>query len=257
MANPLYEAGRALYSTPFLAQAAAVLNPFAAVAHTAPVNFVPGYAPTVGEERDVEGKKKYYAGERYGYQSPESYRKIFGAFPKSVRTQLEAQERARSAASGGQGSSRGTTNWEQEPTTPQDRTPPPPPVLPEPEGTEKIPQTQDKTPQDILGKLDRYLDPEYQRQLRELETDQYVRRSLLTSALAYRQTLADTRRQEALKRMDVWRDVQAAQIEANSRAMQSLAATAWASVTPNTNFMNALGQQYQATMAPFQNFSPT
>lgn len=254
MSELLQQAGEFLYGNPFFRPYATLLNPVGAVAYNA---FLKQPQLKVGQEQKVDGVTKYYAGERYGPQSAESYKKIFGAFPESVRSRLEAEQRARSRAGGGQGSSRGTTDWEQEPTAPQDRTPPPPPILPEPEGTEEIPQTQDKMPGDILGRLDRYLDIEYQRPLRELETEQYIRRSLLTSALAYRQTLADTRRQEALKRMDVWRDVQAAQIEANSRAMQSLAAAAWASVTPNTNFMNALGQQYQATMAPFQNFSPT
>lgn len=248
----LQQAGKTLYETPFIGPAATLLNPVGAVAYNA---FLKQPELKVGQEQKVDGVTKYYAGERYGPQSAESYRKIFGAFPESVRNRLEAEQRARNSAGGGQSSSRGTTDWAQQPTPRQDSTPPPPPVLPEPEGTEKIPQTQDKMPGDILGRLDKFLDPEYQRQLRELETEQYLRRSLLTSALAYRQTLADTRRQEALKRMDVWRDVQAAQIEANSRAMQSLAATAWASVTPNTNFMNALGQQYQASMAPFQTFS--
>jgi hypothetical protein len=256
MANPLYEAGRALYSTPFIGQAATLINPLGAIAHTAATNLIPGYAPTVGEEEEVGGQKKYYAGERYGYQSPESYRKIFGAFPKSVRTQLEDQQRARAAAGGESGSSRGDTDWQQTPTPPQDSTPPPAPTLPEPAGTEKIPQKEDQTPQDILSRLDKYLSPEFQQQLREQETEQFIRRSLLTSALAYRQTLANTRRQEALEKMRVWRDVQAAQIEANSRAMGALASTAWAAVTPNANTMTALGQQYQATMAPFQTFNP-
>jgi len=255
MANPFYEAGQTLYSNPLFGPTATLLNPFGAAAHAVGTKFIPGYAPTVGEAKDIEGQKKYYAGERYGYQSPESYREIFGAFPKSVRTELEAQQRARAAAGGGAGNSRGETDWQQTPTAPQSSTPPPPPTLPEPEGSQKVPQTEDKTPQDILSRLDKYLSPEFQQQLREQETEQFLRRSLLTSALAYRQTLANTRRQEALERMRVWRDVQAAQIEANSRAMSSLAATAWASVTPNTNFMNALGQQYQATMAPFQTFN--
>jgi hypothetical protein len=219
---------------------------------------LPGLTPggkqyKVGDEVIVDGKPKYYAGPDLGPQNAETYKKIFGAFPESVRNRLEAEVAGRRAAEGGSRAD-SSSDWNQTPTPPASSTAPEAPQLPEPEGSEPIEQGQDKSVEGIVGQLKQYLDLPYQQQLKDLETEQFVRRSLLTNALALRQSRESSRRQLELENRRIWRDAEVARIEANSRAASALAATAWASVTPNTNFMQALGEQYKASMAPFTSF---
>lgn len=46
--------------------------------------------PTVGTPAVLGGQPVYYAGEGYGYQSPESYKKLTGAFPEGYEPKLGA-----------------------------------------------------------------------------------------------------------------------------------------------------------------------
>jgi len=110
--------------------------------------------------------------------------------------------------------------------------------------------------QDVYNEmLKKLLDPEYRAKLAAQDTEQAVRRALITNALAMRQTRENTQRQVQLKNIESWKELERARIEANTRQAIALQSTIAASMLPNQGLMAGMSAAYQAAMAPFQSFT--
>ena len=98
-------------------------------------------------------------------------------------------------------------------------------------------------------------DPEFRARLTKEDTENFIRRSLLTNALSMRQTRENTQRQVELKNIESWKELERARIEANTRQAIALQSTIAASMLPNQGLMAGMSAAYQAAMAPFQSFT--
>jgi hypothetical protein len=156
---------------------------------------------------------KYYAGENYGYQSPESYKEVFGGYPRSYREIQKAQlaEAAKQQA-----------------------------------------QEEQKTSEDLIlgaqkdGKFYAGKDYGYQ------SAPSYkVIRGAFPSGYTEEKSRLNTQRQVELENIKAWRDISQTQIEAQTRSAALTASLMTALQQPNVNFMNALSDAFNAGAAPF------
>lgn len=156
----------------------------------------------------------YYTGKDYGYQSPESYKKVLGAYPVGYtpRNSINTTNVTAPTTDPKKGTniSRETSN----------------PVI------DVLAATKEGQ---LLGLEEKARSFERQKQMYEL----YARSAMDKSR-------ENTNRQEELKRLEVWRDVTAAHIEAAVRGQSLLATTMIALQTPNVNVMDALSKAYLA-----------
>lgn len=110
--------------------------------------------------------------------------------------------------------------------------------------------------QDIYNEtLKKLLDPEYRAKLAAQDTEQAIRRALITNALSMRQTRENTQRQVELKNIDAWKELERARIDANVRQAIALQSTIAASMLPNQGLMAGMTAAYQAAMAPLSSIS--
>lgn len=92
-------------------------------------------------------------------------------------------------------------------------------------------------------------------QYAEEDTQQAIKRMLVTNALSMRQTRENSRRQIELQNIDAWKELERARIEANARQQIALGSTIAASMLPSQGLMSALGNVYQAALTPFNTFN--
>ncbi len=207
--------------------------------------------PTVGSQKtDSERGTVLYAGKDYGYQSPESYKKIFGALPASYKPPGSSRSGDTSASSEGAGSSgtSGEPDWTQGRSSGEA---PAPSTLP-PSTTGEIPQTGvDYKPLEKL--LERFESKRGEYIQQDLESA--LQRMLVTNMLSMRQTRENTARQVELKNIEAWQNIERARIEANARQAAALAQTAYLSQIPNAGVMTAMNEASKGAMAPFEGFS--
>jgi hypothetical protein len=171
---------------------------------------------------------KYYAGEKYGYQSPESYKKVHGGYPRSYREIQKAQldEAAKQQA-----------------------------------------QEEQKTLEDLIlgaqkdGKFYAGKDYGYQsapsyKVIRGAFPSGYTEPgkkgpTVLSDRSAQEKSRLNTQRQVELENIKAWRDISQTQIEAQTRSAALTASLMTALQQPNVNFMGALSDAFNAGAAPF------
>ena len=225
---------------------------------------------------------KYYAGEKYGYQSPESYKKVHGGYPRSYReiqkaqldeaAKQQAQEEQKTledlilgAQKDGKFYAGKDYGYQSAPSYkvirgafPSGYTEPGkkgPTVLDKPaskgsDSTNIADQTQKDPKLTSLRELSRehYLNiateraKDFERQ--QQIAAQYERGSLEKSRL-------NTQRQVELENIKAWRDISQTQIEAQTRSAALTASLMTALQQPNVNFMGAISAAFNAGAAPF------
>ena len=226
---------------------------------------------------------KYYAGENYGYQSPESYKKVFGGYPRSYRevqkaqldeaAKQQAQEEQKTledlilgAQKDGKFYAGKDYGYQSAPSYkavrgafPAGYTEPGkkgPTVLNAPaskgsESTSITGQTQKPPalPPELLeltreGRLAVATERAKDFERQQQIAAQYERGSLEKSRL-------NTQRQVELENIKAWRDISQTQIEAQTRSAALTASLMTALQQPNVNFMGAISEAFNAGAAPF------
>jgi hypothetical protein len=226
---------------------------------------------------------KYYAGEKYGYQSPESYKKVFGGYPRSYReiqkaqldeaAKQQAQEEQKTledlilgAQKDGKFYAGKDYGYQSAPSYkvirgafPSGYTEPGkkgPTVLNAPaskgsESTSITGQTQKPPalPPELLeltreGRLAVATERAKDFERQQQIAAQYERGSLEKSRL-------NTQRQVELENIKAWRDISQTQIEAQTRSAALTASLMTALQQPNVNFMGAISEAFNAGAAPF------
>ena len=225
---------------------------------------------------------KYYAGEKYGYQSPESYKKVFGGYPRSYReiqkaqldeaAKQQAQEEQKTledlilgAQKDGKFYAGKDYGYQSAPSYkvirgafPSGYTEPGkkgPTVLDKPaskgsDSTNIADQTQKDPKLTSLRELSRehFLNiateraKDFERQ--QQIAAQYERGSLEKSRL-------NTQRQVELENIKAWRDKSIAEMEMRTRSAALTASLLTALQRPDVPIMNALSEAFNAGAAPF------
>ena len=212
--------------------------------------------PTVGTgKRDPEKGLVFYAGKNYGFQTPESYKKIHGGLPSWYESASQRQsESAGSSDSDAAASTAadGEPDWTQG-TGGAEGQAPPPATLPG-STTPPIPQSSvDFGPlRDLIKDLE-----EKRGEYIEQDLGSALQRMLVTNMLSMRQTRENTKRQVELKNIEAWQNIERARIEANARQAALLAQTAYLSQIPNAGVMAAMTKASEVAMAPFVDFKLT
>lgn len=215
------------------------------------------------------GLDTYYAGENYGYQSPGSFLKV-----EPTRATDDSREQARIRAiqdriRGDMVRAKGAADMPIDTGNDGSKPGGGKVVSPEggtgqgkPDGTlggttdpNKVKQGEEKGPQDIWKEIVKQLNPEVAKQRAAIDTENAVRRMLVTNALSMRQSRENTARQVELKNIEAWKTLEQARIEANTRQTIATAQTIALSLTPNQGFSQALTQAYGAALKPFENIN--
>ena len=215
------------------------------------------------------GLDTYYAGENYGYQSPGSFLKIDPA-----RATDESGEQARIRAiqdrlRGDMARAKGAADMPIDTGNDSSKPGGGKVVSPEggtgqgkPDGTlpgttdpNKGKQGEEKGPQDYWKEIVKQLDPDIVRKRAAIDTENAVRRMLVTNALSMRQSRENTARQVEIKNIEAWKALEQAKIEANTRQTIATAQTIALALTPNQGFSQALSTAYGAALRPFESFN--
>ena len=225
---------------------------------------------------------KYYAGENYGYQSPESYKEVFGGYPRSYREIQKAQlaEAAKQQAQEEQKTSEDLIlgaqkdgkfyagkdyGYQSAPSYkvirgafPSGYTEPGkkgPTVLDKPaskgsDSTNIADQTQKDPKLTSLRELSRehYLNIATER-AKDFERQKEI--LSLSDRSAQEKSRLNTQRQVELENIKAWRDISQTQIEAQTRSAALTASLMTALQQPNVNFMGELSNAFNAGAAPF------
>ena len=225
---------------------------------------------------------KYYAGENYGYQSPESYKEVFGGYPRSYREIQKAQlaEAAKQQAQEEQKTSEDLIlgaqkdgkfyagkdyGYQSAPSYkvirgafPSGYTEPGkkgPTVLDKPaskgsDSTNIADQTQKDPKLTSLRELSRehYLNIATER-AKDFERQKEI--LSLSDRSAQEKSILTSQRLRELENIKAWRDIAQTQIEAQTRSAALTASLMTALQQPNVNFMNALSEAFNAGAAPF------
>ena len=229
---------------------------------------------------------KYYAGENYGYQSPESYKKVFGGYPRSYREIQKAQldEAAKQQAQEEQTKEQKELEaligaqkdgkfyagkdygYQSAPsykvirgafptgyTEPGKKGPTElnAPASKGSDSTNIAGQTQ--KPPIISPDLERIQDKNIAALL-EREALNFARQQQIASQYdrsAQEKSRLNTQRQVELENIKAWRDISQTQIEAQTRSAALTASLLTALQRPDVPFMNALSEAFNAGAAPF------
>jgi hypothetical protein len=230
---------------------------------------------------------KYYAGPKYGYQSPESYKKVHGGYPRSYREiqkaqldeaakqqaqeeqtkeQKELEDLILGAQKDGKFYAGKDYGYQSAPSYkavrgafPAGYTEPgkkSPTVLNAPaskgsDSTNIADQTQ--KPPIISPDLERIQDKNIAALL-EREALNFARQQQIASQYdrsAQEKSRLNTQRQVELENIKAWRDISQTQIEAQTRSAALTASLMTALQQPNVNFMNAISDAFNAGAAPF------
>jgi hypothetical protein len=171
----------------------------------------------------------------YGPQSGESFKKVTGRYPKGFEP--APTEDKKTASAGGQGYGGNTGPY----------TPPAPPVLPGDKPQDTIKQQPLNEFQQLLEELKKIRDPATLQAITEIQNRAAIERSIVTSALAERQSKERTAREIEAENIRAWRDARVAQINANATQAAALASAVWASSQMNPN---VVGNAFQAALKP-------
>jgi len=229
---------------------------------------------------------KYYAGENYGYQSPESYKKVFGGYPRSYREIQKAQldEAAKQQAQEEQTKEQKELEaligaqkdgkfyagkdygYQSAPSYkvitgafPTGYTEPGkkgPTVLNAPaskgsESTSITGQTQKPPalPPELLELTREGRLAVATERAKDFERQQQIAAQYERGSLE--KSRLNTQRQVELENIKAWRDISQTQIEAQTRSAALTASLMTALQQPNVNFMGAISEAFNAGAAPF------
>ena len=232
-------------------------------------------APKKGAASILGGEKVYYAGDGYGYQSPESYKKIFGSFPEGYEPKLGAP-----AVLGGKPVFyAGKAYGYQSPQSYKEALGSLPPgytpqqdaqdrdetggATGESEGGQTGGQTGDRggelegegagqTQEPVVDSTARLLEKltsrEFQEDISRTKTRNLIEAATVLSAL--RAPRERQKQQAEIERQNIqaWRDIRTSQIEANARQQMALGLATVSALTPN---MSNFAEIYKASTAPF------
>ena len=230
-------------------------------------------APKKGAASILGGERVYYAGDGYGYQSPESYKKIFGSFPEGYEPKLGAP-----AVLGGKpvfyaGKAYGYQSPQsykealgslppgytpQQDTQDRDETGG---ATGESEGGQTGGQTGDRggelkgegagqTQEPVVDSTERLLEKltsrEFQEDISRTKTRNLIEAATVLSAL--RGPRERQKQQAEIERQNIqaWKDTRVAQINANAQQVASLNLAIASSMAPN---LGNFGEIFKATAA--------
>jgi hypothetical protein len=171
----------------------------------------------------------------YGPQSGESFRKVTRQYPKGFKP--APKEDTKTASAGGQGYGASSGPY----------TPPAPPILPGDKPQDTIKQQPLNEFQQILEEIKKIRDPATLQAISDIQNRAALERSIVTSALAERQSKERTAREIEAENIRAWRDARVAQINANATQAAALASAVWASSQMNPN---VVGNAFQAALKP-------
>jgi len=228
--NPLDFLNNALYGTPF--------GPiYDVVDKTVFGGALPGGLesrkfgqPVVMPDGDIK-----YTTPGYGPQYPDTYKKVTGEYPKVFEPAPKEDKKTASAGGQGYGASSGPY------------TPPAPPTLPGAQPQDTIKQQPLNEFQQILEEIKKIRDPATLQAISDIQNRAALERSIVTSALAERQSKERTAREIETENIRAWRDARVAQINANATQAAALASAVWASSQMNPS---VVGNAFQAALKP-------
>jgi hypothetical protein len=233
--------------------------------------------PKISDEGPTPGvPEEYYAGKHYEYQSPDSYKKIFGAYPPIYRNYLEAKleenkkedednrEKNRiEIGSGKEGKFYAGEDYGYQSGPSYKKIFgdfPPNYVPPKPAPSKEGPKTSGEGSTNMIDATSKpVLDiPKLSSELREAQIAEkekdFLRQQQIASLYArdaLEKSRLNTQRQVELENIKAWRDITQTQIEAQTRSAALTASLLTALQQPNVNFMNALSDAFNAGAAPF------
>lgn len=224
---------------------------------------------------------KYYAGEKYGYQSPESYKKVHGGYPRSYREIQKAQldEAAKQQAQEEQKELEALIGAQKDgkfyagkdygyqsapsykvirgafPTGYTEPGKKSSTVLnaPASKGSDST-NIADQTQKDPKLTSLRELSREGRLAVATERAKDFERQKEILSLFdrsAQEKSILNTQRQVELENIKAWRDISQTQIEAQTRSAALTASLMTALQQPNVNFMGELSNAFNAGAAPF------
>lgn len=197
-----------------------------------------------------DGKPVYFVDSYYGYQSPESFKKATGKYPKGYTPSAQASVEPPAVDQSGESAagSEDTGAFDQPESGTTDSVPDTSAPSPGPLKGEGAKQEQEPITSEILERLDRYADPAYQAELSRIKTRNLVEAATVMSALRAPRERQKQAAEIERQNIQAWRDIRAAQIEANARQQMALGLATVSAMTPNlSNFADI----YRASTAPF------
>ena len=252
------------------------VNPFRLASSVFTSPFADKPDPAVGS---ADSKGNYYAGEKFDYQSPDSYKKIFGAFPKAYIDKINktAEDEIptdvvppRKKDSDDLGDFRKSDNkyytnekyGYQSPDSYNKVIGSYPAGYVKPSTGTTIPGnvkapvsntvSETKTPTS-LEIIDRLLDKYSTRGLEEkaVSFDRLQQQTELYGQISMAKSKENTARQVELENIKRWREIGIAQIEAQTRSAALTTGLMTMLQQPNVNFMGALSTAFDSGAAPF------
>lgn len=172
-------------------------------------------SPDIGDFRSPDNK--YFTSENYGYQSPDSYKKVLGSYPAGYVKPSTA------------------------PAMPGNKTAPISSIVSETKTPISLGDLRELQREAIAGGL-REKEISFGRQ--QQIADQYAQISMEKSR-------ENTARQVELENIKRWREIGIAQIEAQTRSTALTTALMTGLQQPNVNFMGALSTAFDSGAAPF------
>ena len=247
------------------------VNPFSLASSVFTSPFAGKPDPVVGSP---DSKGKFYAGENFGYQTPDSYKDIFKAFPKAYvdlqKAKQEAEQKKEQESSPDLGDFRSPDNKYftnenygfQSPDSYNKVIGSYPAGYVKPSTTTTMPGNVKAPISDIVSKTQTPISlgdlRELQREaiaggLREKEVsfDRQKEIMNLYAQSSMEKSRENTARQVELENIKRWREIGIAQIEAQTRSTALTAGLMTALQQPNVNFMGALSTAFDSGAAPF------
>ena len=247
------------------------VNPFSLASSVFTSPFAGKPDPVVGS---ADSKGKFYAGENFGYQTPDSYKDIFKAFPKAYvdlqKAKQEAEQKKEQESLPDVGDFRSPDNKYftnenygfQSPDSYNKVIGSYPAGYVKPSTTTTMPGNVKAPISDIVSKTQTPISlgdlRELQREaiaggLREKEVsfDRQKEIMNLYAQSSMEKSRENTARQVELENIKRWREIGIAQIEAQTRSAALTTGLMTALQQPNVNFMGALSNAFDSGAAPF------
>lgn len=175
--------------------------------------------PGIGQEARLGGKPVFYAGEDYGYQSPESFKKALGSYPKGYKPPVVEKKPPEQASAATDSAD-------------ADETPKAPEGGPSLDG-QGAEQKQEPITSEILERIDRYADPAYQEELSRIKTRNLIEASTVLSALRAPRERQKQAAEIEQRNIEAWQNIKQEQIRANAQQVASLNLAIAAGLSPN------------------------
>jgi len=208
----------------------------------------------LGQPAVLGGKTVYWAGPSYEWQTPESYKNLYGSLPATAPKPPQIKPEDLPMPSGGSITEAapspplpGATDISSSTATAAQ----PPGGIQQPGAGTTISQSQEPVVGEAIAQLKQFSDPEYLSRLGQDRLRRLLAAEFVTSELRSAREKDKYAKEVEIKNIESWRDLQVAATEANARKEVALASTIATAMAPNTALAQAMTQQYQAAMTPF------